>query len=183
MEHPTLAATPDLAAFPATQTDAHRAVDCYPAFGERVHAFAEMRGAKVSVAERALEARVRAALFDTAKPDLVSFGDALLVVHVGDEVVVLGRAALTKADFVVCLCVVGVQIAESAPAVLARVCGCPFAAREAATQLAALAWMHGVPGAHGCTRKRDRGRGKLRGQRRPERRNWDRPNFRNRIRR
>jgi hypothetical protein len=66
------------------------------------------------------------------------------------------------------------------------VCGCPFAAREAATQLAALAWMHGVPGAHGCTRKRDRGRGKLRGQRRPEGTGGGTgadQTFRNRIRR
>jgi hypothetical protein len=73
--------------------------------------------------ERAFEARMRAALFDAAETDLVTLGDSGLVLEVGNEVVVLGRAGLPEAHGVMGLDVVGVRFAEGATAVLARVGG------------------------------------------------------------
>ncbi|MEO8540201.1 MAG: hypothetical protein ABI577_10715 [bacterium] len=62
---------------------------------------------------------MRATLFDSAEPDLVSFPNSAPVGHVLDKVIVFRVALSARADRVVRLYVVGVRFAEVPAAVLA----------------------------------------------------------------
>ena len=87
-------AGPDLAALPAPRADADPTLHAGPAIEECVGALREVVVAEVPLAERALEAGMRPAIFDAAEPDAVALGDPLAVFEVDGEVVALIAAGL-----------------------------------------------------------------------------------------
>lgn len=116
--------------------DGDGAVDVDAAFLEGVEAVVKVGGAEVAAAEGALEAGVRAALFDATQADVVSLVDTIQVAEVVGEVVALGAALLAGADGFVALEEVGVLGAKGATAVLADVAGMVLAAAEEPSDLA-----------------------------------------------
>jgi hypothetical protein len=127
---------PNLAPLPAAGADAYGLFDGDPAFAERIHPFVEMKAAKETLTERALEPGMGAAFLDATEANAVAFGHAPAIGEVRHKVVVLGPAVLSLADSVVSFLVVGVQRAEISPAVLAAVFRLVRATRKATAELA-----------------------------------------------
>jgi hypothetical protein len=99
---------------------AGRAVDNDPAVSKRVEAVRDVHVAKVAAAEGAFGGGMGATLFHAAKPDGVSLADALPILLVVLEIVVLEFASVPGTDGLVILEVVSVGGTEAMTAVLAR---------------------------------------------------------------
>ena len=89
---------PDLPPPPAPGADAHRPIDHHAALTHRVGALLDVARAEMALAERTLQARVRAALLRAAEPGRVPLSHTGAVLNVGNEIQLLDNAALTPAD-------------------------------------------------------------------------------------
>lgn len=99
----------------------------------------------MSLAERALESRVGAAIFDATETGVIALGDTFAVLEVNGKVVALVTAGLARTDGFVALDVVGMFGAEVSSAVLARVHRLVVAARESSSDPAVNRCSHFTP--------------------------------------